>query len=107
MLFWATTSATKTAGPLIQINCPFCRTLVIAETEDYRETLKLLHLIPVLKKTTTFVRCTKCRRELVANKPADELRRMPPTGPHAASTPVRLSRPSFSPSPPVLPASCR
>ncbi|HWA29407.1 MAG TPA: hypothetical protein VG734_27400 [Lacunisphaera sp.] len=80
MIIITTTTTTTTPGPRVQINCPACRTLAAnAETEDRREVFRLFHLVPLLWKTTTYVRCTKCRHEFVASKRAAELRGMTPT----------------------------
>ena len=66
-------------GPQIRIDCPRCgASPAIADTEETVEKLLLLGLIPVFKKTTTYVVCTGCGAKMQSKIRLDELPRYLP-----------------------------
>ena len=61
-------------GPEITIDCPACGAQrATASSERVTEKLRLLHFIPLLTMTHTFVYCQSCRTKLVSSLDIDEL----------------------------------
>jgi hypothetical protein len=55
------------AGPEVTVDCLWCgRQAVNAKTRRETELLTLFHLVPVFRHRNNYVRCSSCRREMIA-----------------------------------------
>ncbi len=62
---------------IIPIDCPVCRKQnVAAQAQDLRQTLLLLHVLPVFHHRPTLVTCQACGAELVAGMRTADLARV-------------------------------
>jgi len=74
-MVWLGSRRQDVQGPHVQFECPKChRSGTIGLSYDRRETLLLLHLVPLFTLKNTFVICGDCKAHLLAQLTIDELR---------------------------------
>lgn len=62
-----------TTGPAVRLWCATCMGLQPGTSYEHAETLKALFVLPVFRKTTTYVRCEHCGREYLSSLRVAEL----------------------------------
>jgi len=64
----------RSPGPTVTIHCPVCNARdVSAESYEQLEHLRLFYVIPLLKIRNTFVRCSACAAESIAEIGIEEI----------------------------------
>ncbi len=73
-----TTKPQTTAGPTIPINCPHCKSKSVnVESFEQVDDLGLFYVILLFRLRNTFLNCTSCGKQSIANLSIDELGTLP------------------------------